>query len=142
MAKKNGVNLCGCEPFIYKEEQSDAALWKAVAAFQDDPFKTVSGLEFKYKLKTGRSGSYTKELLIDRRKNSRSLSRSSVVLAFKSARKKQGQIITRPKELGDIRGISYIYPVLRRFGIVKVPENVAARMEIRQNRAAAVASGC
>ena len=123
---------------VLKEEQTDAALWNAVVAFQDYPFKTVSGLEFKYKLKTGRSGEYTKELLIDRRENSKSLSWSSVVLAFNCAMERKGKVITRPKELGDIRGISYIYPMLWRFGIIEVPENVAARMEIQQNWAVAV----
>ena len=121
-----------------KEELTDAALWNAVVAFQDYPFKTVSGLEFRYQLKTGRSGEYTKELLIDRRENSKSLSWSSVVLAFNCAMERTGQIITRPKELGDIRGISYIYPMLWRFGIISVPEKTAARMEIQQNRAVAV----
>ena len=120
---------------VLKEEQSDATLWNAIVAFQDYPFKTVSGLEFRYRLKTGRSGEYTKELLIDRRENSKSLSWSSVVLAFNRAMERKGKIITRPKELGDIRGISYIYPMLWRFGIISVPENVAARMEIQQNKA-------
>ena len=123
---------------VLKEEQTDAALWNAVVAFQDYPFKTVSGLEFRYKLNTGRSGEYTKELLIDRRENSKSLSWSSVVLAFNRAMERKGQIIARPKELGDIRGISYIYPMLWRFGLISVPEDAAAKMEIQQNMAAAV----
>ena len=120
---------------VLKEEWTDAALWNAVVAFQNYPFKTVSGLEFRYQLKTGRSGEYTKELLIDRRENSKSLSWSSVVLAFDCAMERRGKVIARPKELGDIRGISYIYPMLWRFGVIEVPENVAARMEIQQNKA-------
>ena len=118
-----------------RENPSEKTLWSAVIVFQGYPFRTVSGLPFTYNLKTGRSGSYTKELLIDRRENSKSLSWSSVVLAFNCAMERTGQIITRPKELGDIRGISYIYPMLWRFGIIAVPENVAARMEIQQNKA-------
>ena len=112
-----------------KEERTDAALWNAVVAFQGYPFRTVSGLNFQYQLKVGRSGAYTKELLIDRRENSKSLSWSSVLLAFHCAKERQGEIIRRPKALGDIRGISYIYPMLWRFGMIEVPEVVAARME-------------
>ena len=118
-----------------KENPSEETLWNAVIAFQNYPFCTVSGLPFTYTLKTGRSGSYTKELLIDRRENSKSLSWSSVVLAFNCAMERKGKIITRPKELGDIRGISYIYPMLWRFEIISVPKDVAARMEIQQNKA-------
>ena len=33
-----------------------------------------------------------------------------------------------PKALGDIRGISYIYPILYGFGIIEVPESVAFKM--------------
>ena len=118
-----------------KEDASEDSLWIAVIAFQNYPFQTVSGLPFTYTLKTGRNGSYTKELLIDRRENSKSLSWSSVVLAFNCAIERKGKVIARPKELGDIRGISYIYPMLWRFGIIKVSEDVAARMEIQQNKA-------
>ena len=28
----------------------------------------------------------------------------------------------RPKALGDIRGVSYIYPMLWRFGVLEVPQ--------------------
>ena len=54
-------------------------LWAAVVAFQGCSFRTMSGLPFSYKLNVGRNGKYTKELIIDRRKNSKSLSWSSVV---------------------------------------------------------------
>lgn len=37
-------------------------------------------------------------------------------------------VIQRPKELGDIRGISYIYAMFYRFGIIDVPEKVKAKM--------------
>jgi hypothetical protein len=38
-------------------------------------------------------------------------------------------VIARPKALGDIRGISYIYPILYRFGLIEVPEAVAGKLE-------------
>ena len=34
----------------------------------------------------------------------------------------------RPKALGDIRGVSYIYPMLWRFGVLEVPQTAHQRM--------------
>ena len=45
---------------------------------------------------------YTKELFLDRRKNSKSLAWSSIVLAFQNLNGKT--VVDRPKALGDIRG--------------------------------------
>lgn len=112
---------------ILKEAPSEENLWQAVMAFQDYPFKTVTGLPFQYTLKTGKNGEWTKELWIDRREKSKSLSWSSVVLAFKNSRKTT-EIVKRPKALGDIRGISYIYPILWRLGLIRVPEKFKEKM--------------
>ena len=57
-------------------------LWECIIAFQDYHFETISGLPFTYQLKRGRNGELTKELWIDRRKNSKSLAWSSVLKAF------------------------------------------------------------
>ena len=73
------------------------------------------------------NGEWTKELWIDRREKSKSLSWSSVVLAFKNSRKTT-EIVKRPKALGDIRGISYIYPILWRLGLIRVPEKFEEKM--------------
>lgn len=56
---------------ILKEAPSEENLWQAVMAFQDYPFKTVTGLPFQYTLKTGKNGEWTKELWIDRREKSK-----------------------------------------------------------------------
>lgn len=37
----------------------------------------------------------------------------------------RGEIIERPKALGDIRGVSYIFPLFYRFGIINVPLTIA-----------------
>lgn len=44
---------------ILKEAPSEENLWQAVMAFQDYPFKTVTGLPFQYTLKTGKNGEWT-----------------------------------------------------------------------------------
>ena len=41
-------------------------------------------------------------------------------IAFGNAVKRHGEIITGPKALGEIRGVSYIYPIFYRLGIIKV----------------------
>lgn len=108
-------------------EQSKEALWAAVIKFQGYKFRTYSGLVFSYSLKKGRGGAYTKELFIDRRENSKSLAWSSVLLAFDNLHE-VGAIVNRPKALGDIRGVTYIYGMFYRFGLIDVPEDVKERM--------------
>lgn len=109
------------------ENYTEENLWNAVMAFQNYPFYTASGLPFQYKLKIGKNGTYNKELLIDRRENSKTLSWSSIKMAFRNSQKISGEV-KRPKALGDIRGISYIYPLFWKFGLIQVPEEVARKM--------------
>lgn len=91
------------------ENHDEQHLWDCIVVFEGYPFQTISGLPFSYQLKTGRNGELTKELWIDRRENSKSLAWSSVRLAFEKTEGKP--VVTRPKALGDIRGISYIYGI-------------------------------
>lgn len=112
------------------DDISEEKLWDAVVVFQGYPFHTATGLPFVYELKKGRSGEYNKELVVSRRRESKTVVWSSVLLAFQNAVELQGEVIERPKALGDIRGISYIYPMLYRFGIIEVPEKIAARMQL------------
>ena len=58
--------------------------------------------------------------LIDRWEGSKSLAWSSVMLAFRNV-KEIGGAVERPKALGDIRGVSYIYGMFCRFGLVAEP---------------------
>ncbi|MGN0404180.1 MAG: hypothetical protein ACI4F1_03060 [Bariatricus sp.] len=111
-----------------KECSSEENLWNCIVAFQDYPFYTSSGLPFRYTLKIGRNGEYTKELFIDRRENSKSLSWSSVRIAFGKAIGKKGYVFKRPKEIADVRGISYVYSLLWRFGVIMVPEEVEMKL--------------
>lgn len=102
-------------------DMSEDKLWDAVVAFQNYPFHTATGLPFVYELKKGRNGDYNKKLIVSRRKESKTVVWSSVRLAFQKAVELQGKVVDRLKALGDIRGISYIYPMLYRFGIIEVP---------------------
>ena len=110
-----------------RKTPSEDHLWQAVVAFQDYPFRTVTALPFRYKIKIGKDGEYNRELLIDRREKSKTLSWSSVKLAFENSRSMTG-VIEKPKALGDIRGISYIYPILWRLGLIQVPEEAEEKM--------------
>ena len=112
---------------LLKEIPSEENLWQSIIAFQNYPFKTATGLPFRYKLKVGKNGEYNRELLIDRREKSKSLAWSSVVLAFENS-KRISEEVKKPKALGDIRGVSYIYPILWRFGLIRVPEEIEKKM--------------
>ena len=56
-------------------------------------------------------------------------------MAFQNCRQISG-IVKRPKALGDIRGISYIYPLFWKFGLIEVPEETAKKMIsfLKENR--------
>lgn len=108
-------------------------LWECIVAFQDYPFFTYSGLPFHYQLKMGRNGEFTKELLVDRRQDSKTLAWSSVALAFEKAQEIDG-IVAKPKQIGDIRGISYIYPMLWRFGVIQVPEKIEEKLRGKKHK--------
>ena len=116
-----------------RAEQSEDALWAAVIAFQGYKFRTYSGLVFSYSLKKGRGDTYTKELFIDRRENSKSLAWSSVLLAFHNI-PSIGSVIDRPKALGDIRGVTYIFAMFYRFGLIDVPEKAKEKMAPVRNQ--------
>ena len=110
-----------------KKNPCEENLWKCVVAFRGYKFKTMSGLLFTYKLKKGRGDEFTKELWIDRREDSKSLAWSSVMLAYHNIGK-IGEVVVRPKVLGDIRGVSYIYGVFYRLGLIDVPGKVREQM--------------
>ena len=110
-----------------RKDHGEENLWKCVVSFRGYKFKTLSGLPFTYKLKKGRGDEFTKELWIDRREDSKSLAWSSVILAYHNIGK-IGEVVDRPKALGDIRGVSYIYGMFYRFGLIDVPDKVKEKM--------------
>lgn len=40
-----------------------------------------------------------------------------------------GAVVERPKALGDIRGVTYIYGMFYRFGLIDVPDKAKDHME-------------
>ena len=112
-----------------RTEPTEEHLWEVVLIYQKVKFKTYSGLPFSYEVRKGRNGQYTKELWIDRREKSKSLAWSSVRLAFNNIRE-MGAVVDRPKSLGDIRGVTYIYGMFYRFGLIDVPDDVKEKMQV------------
>ena len=113
-----------------KKNPCEENLWKCVVAFRGYKFKTISGLPFTYMPKKGREDEFTKELWIDHREGSKSLAWSSVLLVYHNIGE-IGEVVDRPKALGDIRGVSYIYGMFYRFGLIDVPDKVKEKMTKR-----------
>lgn len=111
----------------WKADPTEENFWGVVVAYAGVKFKTYTGLSFSYEVRKGRNGEYTKELWIDRREKSKSLAWSSVLLALRNI-KKMREVVDRPKALGDIRGVTYIYGMFYRFGLIDVPDEVKEKM--------------
>ena len=109
----------------WRADPTEEIFWGVVLTYAGVKFKTYSGLPFSYEIKKGRNGEYTKELWIDRREKSKSLAWSSIILALGNIK---GEVVDRPKALGDIRGVTYIYGMFYRFGLIDVPDKVKEKM--------------
>ena len=109
----------------WRADQTEENFWGVVLAYAGVKFKTYSGLPFSYEIKKGRNGEYTKELWIDRREKSKSLAWSSIVLALGNIKE---EVVNRPKAMGDIRGVTYIYGMFYRFGLIDVPDEMKEKM--------------
>ena len=116
-----------------RSEPTEEHLWETVLLYCGVQFKTYSGSPFTYEIRKGRSGEYTKELWIDRREKSKSLAWSSVLLALGNI-KKVGEVVERPKALSDIRGVTYIYGMFYRFGLIDMPKEVKKKKNDRGNK--------
>ena len=115
---------------IRQGENAEEFLWDALVAWQEMPFKTVSGIPFTYAIHHGKQGQLTKELWIDRREGSKSLSFGSIRAAFANACRER--YVSRPKGMGDIRGVSYMYPIFWRLGVIEVPPKYAKQMAMEE----------
>ena len=93
---------------LLQKEWTMDALWAAIDAFAGTVFVTAKGLEFRYQVK-----GY--EIFVDRKE--KSITRSSVELAFQKARELREEA-TGPKKLG-VFGARYLYPVFIRLGVIQ-----------------------
>ena len=116
------------------QEELDVLLWDAVVAYQNQPLRTLSGLEFSYTVKHKKNGEYSGELLVSRKETSKTLTRSSVMLAFHKVleqievTEKDGTVLFTPpsykgpKAIGQIFGISYIFSLFLALGLIKTAD--------------------
>lgn len=127
-------------------------LWKCIIAFRDYPFQTsgrgkdkTGSTKFKYSVSKspGNSGrrydghsvdGYGNELwiIVDGEKRDKSISRSTVDLAYKNGRElmKTEGAVGGPKALGVPGAGSYLYPILMRLGVIS---NIANRVSSLRN---------
>lgn len=133
------------------EVELDTTLWQCIMAFQNYPFRTSSGLPFSYTVKKNKTGEYSGELVISRKEESKTLTKSSVMLAFRTvldgmrganvvdAVSSGGQSPTvvlpeykGPKAIGQIFGISYVYSLFWKWRLIRVPEKVEQKLRERK----------
>lgn len=125
---------------LEKKTELDKLLWDALLAGQGEFFNTSSGLPFSYVVKRKRNGEYSGELLVSRKESSKTLTRSSVLLAFHKVIDatqicdidgKAELILPEykgPKAIRQIFGISYIYSIFWKFGLIRVPAKVQEKL--------------
>ena len=66
-----------------RETLDEKYLWEVILLYAGESFKTYTGLPFTYEVRKGRNGDYTRELLSDRRENSKSVAFSAVRLVLR-----------------------------------------------------------
>ena len=118
----------------------ETILWDAVVAYQNQPLRTLSGLEFSYTVKHKKNGDYSGELLVSRKETSKTLTRSSVMLAFHKVleqievTEKDGTVLFAPpsykgpKAIGQIFGISYIFSLFLALGLIKTQKEISGKI--------------
>lgn len=118
----------------------ETILWDAVVAYQNQPLRTLSGLEFSYTVKHKKNGEYSGKLLVSRKETSKTLTRSSVMLAFHKVleqievTEKDGTVLFAPpsykgpKAIGQIFGISYIFSLFLALGLIKTQKEISGKI--------------
>jgi hypothetical protein len=115
----------------------DEALWRAVMAYQNYELYTKSGLMFSYIIKCKRNGEYSGELIVSRKEESKTLTKSSIMLAFHKVLSDMEDNTSPeykgPKAIGQIFGISYIYSLFWKLGLIRVPKKVEEKIKDGNN---------
>lgn len=110
----------------------DELLWQAVIACQNASLRTASGLPFSYTVKRKKDGTYSGELLVSRKEGSKTLTKSSVLLAFHKVLEDMEREYKGPKSIGQIFGISYVYSLFWYLGLIRVPVKVEEKLKCRE----------
>lgn len=106
----------GTMPQFHKvTEEADNYIWSLIVARAGVEFKTARGLPFTYRIKRNKDGAELGEMVIDR-KNGRTITRSTVLLAYKRA--VELGTVSGPKKLG-VFGASYLYPIFLEIGVCR-----------------------
>ena len=118
---------------LFSGEDPRELLWDAVVACQNQTFYTTSGLPFSYTVRRKKDGGYSGELLVSRKEGSKTLTRSSVQLALERVARDyaaagEPPYYSGPKAIGQLFGISYIYSLFWRWGLIRVPEKASRNM--------------
>ena len=105
-----GNGILDCNENIFSG--LDEMLWNVLLRHENFAFTTARGLKFKYTIKGG-------ELFVNRKENSKSLTKSSIFMAFHNAIRLQCQdgFVKGPKKLGTF-GASYLYAIFMKVGII------------------------
>ena len=121
---KLACNNCQTMDKLVYENCSDE-LWNCIALFQNYTFRTSGrngsgAVKFEYVIKEShRTGKLTDELVFNRKENSKTITKSTIKMAFINALKEQNSegYVKGPKKL-KVFGASYLYSMFLRFGIL------------------------
>ena len=89
-------------------------VWAMLQAHEGETFYTAKGLSFHYLI-------HGRELFVNRKNKSITISTVANALARIEAREAAGEAITGPKKIGCY-GASYLYPVFFQLGIIHLPQ--------------------
>ncbi len=111
-----------CLPWELSED-----LWQCILLCRGDVYSTsgrgkdrVGAVEFTYDVKrSNRTGELTDELVIDRKENSKTITRSTVELALVNGLQEQARMgrVKGPKKL-KVFGASYLYSLFLAWGVI------------------------
>lgn len=102
------------------DKAAESLLWERIAGLQGSPFRTsgrkgAGGVEFTYRVKRDKSGSWCGEMFVSTK--GKSITRATVMKAYRRAAE-LGGVVPGPKTLGTF-GASYLYSIFQRLGVIK-----------------------